>query len=552
MSLIDDLVSDTRKAIRRAEDKASARVIEDMINKFERDLYDSNLEKIVLPIAHVHERSTRNMSNDEYDDFISKWSRICANAVLWEVITHNGLKRDLTRSEENDFRDDFEKYDHVCRDYKDDRGGRSDRNEKRRDRDEDRGNKKRRDRNEDNNRHTSRYERDGDDKPDKRDERNNEPKQTQQAPVTLADGEKITSGNFHLLPAIAKDIPFYYAGLEALVYNEDAKKVSIIILDGDPKVNYEKHRTDIYLNPNRELNNVGLSVEEMEKKLTEAALNKIKAFSKEEAAVVENGESSVSNIKISKSSIIDGMYELPETILDREDHVRQEVLDVFENRDVLDKVIGLTISHEISDLRHVDTNSDEYVEFMELVNMLAIESKLADVRSVLKLAASLFSPAEYDVIHRIYNSAVCNAISVSLKMGVRTNSIVRDWSQLETFINGVYADQPNILPVIEMNLCAALPTMFDGENGLRMIRNYIFLPISKNEFTIASPVNYATINQSQRVELYNVINKLLVTNLPQETYKAYTTIVTNDNYVVPVFKNRSLIGDNGYYAFKPI
>lgn len=540
MSLIDDLVSDTRKAIRRAEDKASSRVIEDVINKFERDLYDSNLEKIVLPIAHAHERSTRNMSNSEYDDFISKWSRICANAVLWEVISHNGLKRDLTRSEENDYRDDFEKYDHVCRDYKDDRGGRSDRHEKRRDR------------NDDNNRHTSRYERDGDDKQDQRRPRDEEPKQTQQAPATLADGEKVTSSNFHLLPAVAKDIPFYYAGLEALVYNEDAKKVSIIILDGDPKVNYDKHRTDIYLNPNRELNNVGLSVEEMEKKLTEAALNKIKAFSKEEAATVENSESSVSNVKISKSSIIDGMYELPETILDREDHVRQEVLDVFENRDVLDKVIGLTISHEISDLRHIDTNSDEYVEFMELVNTLAIESKLADVRSVLKLAASLFSPAEYDIIHRIYNSAVCNAISVSLKMGVRTNSIVRDWSQLETFINGVYADQPNILPVIEMNLCAALPTMFDGENGLRMIRNYIFLPISKNEFTIASPVNYATINQSQRVELYNVINKLLVTNLPQETYKAYTTIVTNDNYVVPVFKNRSLIGDNGYYAFKPI
>ena len=52
--------------------------------------------------------------------------------------------------------------------------------------------------------------------------------------------------------------------------------------------------------------------------------------------------------------------------------------------------------------------------------------------------------------------------------------------------------------------------------------------------------------------MYTLVNKLLTTNIPQETYKAYTTLVTLDNYAIPLFKNRSLVSDSGYYVFKPI
>ena len=164
----------------------------------------------------------------------------------------------------------------------------------------------------------------------------------------------------------------------------------------------------------------------------------------------------------------------------------------------------------------------------------------------------MFSPAQYDIIHRIYNAAVCNALSVSLKLGIKTDSIVRSWSDIETLINNAYLEQPQIVPVIEMNLQAAIPTFYEDIETLSIVRNYIFLPISQNEFSISSPVRYGTINKSVRPELFGVIQKLTKVNLPQDTFKAYTTIVTNDNCSIPVFKNRSLVTDVGFYACKPI
>lgn len=559
MSLLDDLISDTRKRMEKVADNAPTRDLGDLIDRTCRKLSDRTLENICLPVSDVYDRKTRNMSNSEYNDFIDKYSRIIAGAAIWEVIDQARLVNDLSRSEEREYLNDVEDYNNIVKDSGRDRGGRDRDLDRGRDRDRDdrgRDRERRRDKTT-NDRHTGNYEREGDEDRSNRNDRDrnrdDDKKQTSKptAPKTLADGETITSKNWYLLPAIAKDVPFYYAGLEAIVFNPDSNKVNLSILDGDSKVNYEKHRTDVYLDPNREVKSVGMSIENINKRMQEAALNKIKAFAKDESENKSNEEQNIVAVKIDKDLIIDGIYQLPETILGREDYVRQEVLDVFNNADVLDKVIGITVSHEISPLNLVDTESEEYRSFIDLVNTLSVETKLSDIRTILKLASGLFTPAEYDVIHRIYNQAVCNALSVSLKLGIRTNSIVRDWNDIEKLINNHYTNNPNIIQVIDMNLCAAIPTIFE-DDGLRMIRNYIFMPISKNELSISSPVNYATLNQSQRPEFYNVVNKLLTTNVPQDTFKPFTTVVTNDNAVIPLFKNRSLVSDAGYYIFKPI
>lgn len=564
MSFIDDLMEETKVELKQLARNSTCRELEDTILDVATGISTRNLKKVLVPIDSLFSRKADKADDDEYDDLVERYAVVAAKALAYQAITQQQLQRSLDREDKNDYLTACEKYDGYVEEYQDkdrDRDRPSSRKESRRDRDRDDDRprrKSRRDAEGSRDRHTNSFERDGEEKPDRTTRRSSRKEEPVIDDVvveeTLDENAVVTVSNYHLLPPVAKDIPIFFAGVEELRFNKDTNAVNVTILDGDFKVNYEKHRTDLYLSGNREVKNIAISVEVLEKKLAEAATNRIKAFVDEQAKAQTETDTEipVKNTPITKSTILEGNFRIEGSALGYEEHVRAACLDLVTNPNAEDYVIGLSVIHDIVRLDEVDRTSSDYIEFMEGVANLAVETKFADIKSVLAAAARVFTSAQYDIIHRIYNAAVCNALSVAMKIGIKTDSIVRNWEDIENLIKSTYIEQPQIIAVIEMNLCAALPTFFEDVETLSLIRNYIFLPISANEFTISSPVRYGTINKSARPELYGVINKLLTTNVPPETFKAYTTLVTNDNASIPVFKNRNLVTDSGYYACKPI
>ncbi len=554
MNFLDKLVDEARASLGDLIRNAATRDVENALDRLDRGLDTRALEEIVYPVKEVYGRDAERASDRDFDDMVKKYGRIVAEATALQCLNEYRLTRDLTRKEEDNLRSSMDRYGEIVDDAKRE-ARRSDR------RDDDRRDDSRRSRRndrDDKKRHTSSFERDGDERKSNREEgrRNESRRQEKEEEIIvekLNDGEVITGQNYALLPSVLKDLPFYYVGIEELVYSEDQKKVLVQVLEGDRMFNYEKHRTDIFLSPNRDPNNIGMVVEDLDKKMKEASLNKVKAFIEEE----ENKdkpelEHSTKVIKITKSSVLDGIYDAHNRAIGAEHELRDLLTEVIEEPKWDEHVIALTIEHRIDDLENIDRTSDEFVEFIEITQRLSVETKLNDIKAALLIAQKIFCPATYDIIYRIYNDAVCNALSTTLKLGIKTTSILRDWSDIEKLINSVYEDNPQIVPIIDMNLCSALPTLFEASNGLCMYRNYIFVPVIKTDFTVASPIRYATINQSDRSEMFGVINKLLTTNVPQESYKALTTLVTLDNYSLPVFKNRTILNDSGYYVFQPI
>lgn len=67
----------------------------------------------------------------------------------------------------------------------------------------------------------------------------------------LDDRDVLTNKNAYLLEAGLRDTPIYYAGLEKLIYNAETNALDIVIFGENIKVDYEEHRTDLYLQPNR-------------------------------------------------------------------------------------------------------------------------------------------------------------------------------------------------------------------------------------------------------------------------------------------------------------
>ena len=551
MSFSSDLMDEVLDGIRDVAKDLDSRDAEDVIEAMRDALSERDLRKVVLPISETYGRKAENADSEEYDEMVERYGMIIAKAIAYQAIKQEKLERQLTRREKDDMLEACDKYDRIVSSFQDndDRP----RRKSRRDEDDRPQRRSRRETREAKSRHSNSFERDGDEKPERKSRREERKEVVVETIVEegMEDGSSVTSDNYHLLPAIAKDVPVYFAGLEELRFNQDAGVAGVHILDGNHKVNYEKHRTDLYLSGNRISNSIPISIEELDKQLLKAANETVTAFIEKEAEQPDT-DTPVQRTSISKSTIITGTYRIDESVLGMEGIVRRACIDVLDNPDIDKCVVGITVIHDIARLSDIDRTSEEYNEFIACSTSLSVEAKLADVKSALLAATKVFSPAQYDIIHRIYNAAVCNALSVSLKLGIKTDSIVRSWSDIEELINTTYLEQPQIVPVIEMNLCASIPTFYEDVETLSIVRNYIFLPISQNEFTISSPVRYGTINKSTRPELFGMIQKLVTTNVPQETFKAYTTIVTNDNYSIPVFKNRSLVTDIGYYACKPI
>ena len=551
MSFSSDLMDEVLDGIRDVAKDLDSRDAEDVIEAMRDALSERDLRKVVLPISETYGRKAENADSEEYDEMVERYGMIIAKAIAYQAIKQEKLERQLTRRDKDDMLEACDKYDRIVSSFQDndDRP----RRKSRRDEDDRPQRRSRRETREAKSRHSNSFERDGDEKPERKSRREERKEVVVETIVEegMEDGSSVTSDNYHLLPAIAKDVPVYFAGLEELRFNQDAGVAGVHILDGNHKVNYEKHRTDLYLSGNRISNSIPISIEELDKQLLKAANETVTAFIEKEAGEPDT-DTPVQRTSISKSTIITGTYRIDESVLGMEDIVRRACIDVLDNPDIDKCVVGITVIHDIARLSDIDRTSEEYNEFIACSTSLSVEAKLADVKSALLAATKVFSPAQYDIIHRIYNAAVCNALSVSLKLGIKTDSIVRSWSDIETLINNAYLEQPQIVPVIEMNLQAAIPTFYEDIETLSIVRNYIFLPISQNEFSISSPVRYGTINKSVRPELFGVIQKLTKTNLPQDTFKAYTTIVTNDNCSIPVFKNRSLVTDVGFYACKPI
>lgn len=560
MSFLTELVRETRRKLEDIGRSARSRDIEDIAIGLSRDMPTAHIEDIAEPILVTAEAELDRCTAREEEELVERYAIIVSETILLTALEKERLDRELSSRDLENFKDSRRKWETLMDDAKElsrrDRGrdrGRRDRRDDDRDRGRRSSSRSRRDRDTGNTRHNNSFEREGD-----REERESSSRRSREEDVQvqeviqgIANGQAVTSENFPMLPAVAKEVPLYFAGLEELVFNEERGKAVAVILEGAFKVNYEKHRTDIWLKPNRDPQNVPLKIEDLEERAKKAANERVQAYIENEA----EGEVSDQFVKIdvNKDLIIDGIYRTSLPAVGAEREFRSNMEELLETASLNDHVVGISTIHCINDLENVDRTDEDYVTLIDTLTALAIDTKLGDVKIVLNLAAKLFDLNTYDVIHRLYNEAVCNALSVSLKLGIKTSNILEAWADIEKLVEEATIEQPHISAIIQMNLCAALPTIFESpEVGLGVYRNYIFLPYGRSDLTIASPVRYATLNKSAREQLYGLVNKLLTTNVPAETFKPYTTLVTADNHCISLFKNRALVNDSGYYVFAPI
>lgn len=578
MSFLSELVRETRRVMESIGRAQRSRSIDDVCVTMSRKMDTATIEDLAYPVTIAAGDEIERCTAREEEELISRYATIVAETIILTTLEEKRLDTELPLREHDNLKDSRRKWERLMEDAKDienrERGRGRDRDRDRgrdrgrdRDRDRDRDvgrSNRRRDRDRDTGRHSNSYDRDGDerdereeDRGSRRSRRDEDAVETKAAVVeTLGDGVTVTSENYALLPATARDVPFYFAGVEELVFNAERNKVLAVILDGAFKMNYEKHRTDIWLSPNRAAQNIPLKIEDMETRMKKAAEERVKAYVTNEK-VAEDGEQyeeySFTKFAIENDMLIDGIYSSYLPVIGAERELRESTAELIESPRFDDKLVALSCLHCFNDLENVDRSSEDYLKFIELTTGMAMEPELSDVKVALELAAKLFDAVSYDVIHTLYNEAVCNALSVSLKLGIKTTNILDSWTAIEKLVEETAAEQPHIVPIIKMNLCAAIPTIFESDSlGLAVYRNYIFLPLSKTDLSIASPVRYATLNKSNREEMYGLVNKLLTTNVPAEMYKPYTTLVSLDNYCIPLFKNRGAVNDSGYYLFAPI
>ena len=542
----------------------------DLIYRTESNLTSDALSRAVEPVIVLNERKADRISTERYDELVEELGSLVAEAIAYEALYADRRLRDVSKELEDILKRSAAKFSDICKEYEDsDDRGSSRRGSNRRDRDEDsevsrRGSNRRKkgDRRGDKDqrrggRHVNSYERD--EEPDsRRDDEDREERPAREERVVretkVHDGDEIGKSNYSSLPDGCKDLPFFYAGLENLVFRDEPPRVIVNVLEGDFKVNYDQHRTDTYLANNRDPVSAGVTIDNLDKQLKEAAQNKVEAyitqFKGEDTDKTE--EVVVNNLALSKSCVVSGVYNISCGVYQSEAVVRDALIEMLGNK-FNKQATAVTFSHLIYKADETIQATKDWEELRSIADSLAIDTKLPDVKTLLELAQKFFDPQSYDDLYQIVNVAVCNALSCSLKLGVRTHSVLNDWSAIEKLIQDQYVSKPHIVGMINTNLAAGLPSLIFGDEGeVRMLRNFIFLPVSKNEFSVSSPIRYATLNKSVRPELYGFIQKLLTTNIPPETYKALTTLVTLENESLTVHTNRDLISDSGFYIFQPI
>lgn len=578
MSIYEDLIYETEEALKSIEKNVSSNAIARVcINLLEPE-NEEILIKVAADLYDALEDAYEEYSDHRLDRAIKNHGRMMAETIILDVAKENKLLRDLSEREEDRFSDSAETYYKLLDEgnQRSRRGSRRNSGRNRDDRD-DRSSRGRTNRNSrDNDRSRRRARGDVDERTDRNQSDKREPlerpKNKDQAPTsdvvvsnspTLGDKEVITKKNYEQLPKHLLDLPMYYVGFEKLIYTDD--QVHVVQLGDNFKVDYEKHRTDLFLSPNRKpVSHTANVVEMLEKDLLEAAKNNIKAFVEKEGQAAGAGTSEDNPLeytmaKVTKPSVVlDGVYDLGLPLFGYESSVRTGLASSLGKDDLNTGIVAASIQHIVASIPkewydEVDTGMfAQYQQFKLLCSMTKTMSNLKLVRELLTLASEVLPADCYEDFHRLINQAVCDAITVSTKVSVTTKSVLTDFDALLEYISNAEKEEPSLGLVISTNLSLAMPIIEVNEGDVHISRNFVFLPFSKNELIFGSVHRYATIDEVNKKELFSVVDKIFEVSTRELKYSPLTTLITSDNAIIYVFPNKGSTKVNSYYLTKEI
>lgn len=572
MSFISDLEQKTRNILIDLSEDIRNGDASVMVYEIEGRTSRGQMEEILIPVVARHEERIQSLDDDRYEKMVSNLATVVAETLAYDVLSKNRMIRSVTETMEKELKESAATYMDIVRAYEDDESSHHSRSRERNRSERGRERERRRDRS----RTNTRYERDEDvsgrsssraerDDPEDtgfgrtrertrnrgetRSRREEEQPMTQEVQNNLSRGERITKHNFALLSRAFKDVPFHYVGFERPVWDGEKVIIETLELEEFP-VDYEKHRTDLYLSPNRATDNPGKAVESIERKLQDASETFVKAFIVKVNEETKEEECEVAEINVGKSCLVEGYYCFSQLELwGGERSLRSYLQEYLPNMN--NEVVGVSVKHNLLPLTEEIRNSEGYATFMEKVDIFTLgAARLGTTKELLEAAAKFMNADAYDQLFQVINNAVFNTLSCSLKLGVKAASFIDSWTSIEKLLRDSFEGNPLLSGVINTNISSMVPTIFIEDGQICISRNYIFLPVSKNELIIGSPIRYATIPSKTRPELFRCISKLAALN--HEVPRPLVSMVTLENESLLISQNYEAIDDAAYYIFQPI
>ena len=580
MSFSGDLKQSVRDELISISEAIQNRRASDAIHKLESCISSEGLNKIVLPIVELNEKRADRLDDSEYDRYVDKLAITVAEAMALEELSQNRLLRDVSEDMEDDLVSSGKKYVEMLEDWDGDQGGRrrSNRREERSNRRERSSNSRSNSRGVDgratNGRHVNSYSRNTPEREERsegvrgkiergqpRRSRNSETEAVERntsvssskGTISLKDGDIVTKANFPGLIGDNRDVPFYFAGLEALEVRDGT--VHLTVLDGSFEVNYEKHRTDVYLEKNRAISNTGPTLDKLAKDMQIAAKNRIKAYIDKAESTTEAAETGkeINSVKITQPTVITGEYEFDDnvSILDGETTIKK-ILAEYLGDDYLEHPVGISVTHTVYEATDSEINTVEWERFKQATQEAYFETDLQKTKTVLLQAQNVLSPAAYTTYFRIVNDVICNILTCLVKYGVKTNNVLDSWDDIMALIEREKENHEELEDDISTMTSAGMPLFnFEG-NAVTLTRHYIFLPVTKSELSIASPVRYATLKRTDRESLYDMCRAVCQGSPIAEGRSPLKTIVTSDNCSLMYLHHSNYPASKMYYVFEPI
>ena len=551
-STIDAIYTAVMDQLKNHERQISDKEAGDVANVLQGRRYEKDVSNTVDDVYNAMRDELDDMSSSSRDREIERLGRIIADSLMYIALDNARTLRYINEDEERDLERAKRDLERLIS-----RGGRDrDRDRDRgRDRDKNRGRERNnRDRNRSNRSdRPNRLDRDRDhDNSRDNDEREERTTTVNTVATGVSDREIITNKNYKLLDSALRDTPMYYAGLEKLVYNAETNSLDTVIFGENIKVDYEEHRTDLYLQPNRGVKNIGRTVEEMQEQMAKAAQQRVDAFAKADIPA-DAPENTVENRRpIVNPTIIDGIFNIEYPITGAEHNVREQLADMYGDK-VNNFVYSVNVEHEITVLTPrvnvSDIECDKMLEaFRSQTNSLSQLINLSALKEWVTAAQALMTDVEYSHLHTVINEVVCNALTLSMKARVRTPSWVVDYDDIVKAISGRQAKEPNFDMVLLNNLTTLMPNLIIDDGKLLIVRTYIFLPFSKNEVVFASPNAYGVVTQNARPQFFDLL-KSIHSGLAGNGIRPWYTIVTSDDAILtsrPVYSSTS----EAFYLFK--
>lgn len=528
-------------------------------SKYERDIEDT-----VRDLYDVNEDNLRDMSDREFDKETRRLGTMVADSFMHLALRNAGILKYISEDEERDLDRANRALERELSGGSSRRGRRdrddNDRGSRRRggrDRDDERGGRRRRGNDRNRNASTERTTRHERDEPEDNGRRNSrdedsrppEPQVTQ--PTKLEDRTVITKADIFRLPMSQRDLPMYYAGLEKLVYNAEQERVEVVVFAENIQVDYELHRTDLYLGPNRGYRNVAKTAEELEKQLAKAAETRVRAFIEDEGAEQTVTENTVENRRpINTPICIDGQYAIDAPIVGGEQIIREQLAEIYGDK-VNNTVYTVNIQHSIGEIKpRVEGANDEVVtNFINKTANLGQLVNLSVLREWLLAAQDVLTSYQYDHLHKMVNDVVCNALTATKKAGITTPSWLVDYDPIVKLVSAETDKESNFPMLLMNNLTMMLPNISVGDGTLIATRSYIFLPFSKNDIVFATPGAYGVISNNERPQLFNLLKSIKEANTV-EGIRPWYTIVTNEDASLNVRPAQTAI-EEIFYVFKP-